>query len=157
IPPGVRPGPITNGAGLSPAQRLVLEDRVELPRLYLAWHSPAMFSADDAEMDLLGDLLANGKTSRLYKTLVYDLRIALDVSGYQSSRELGSFLLLVATAAPGHTLGDIAARIDEELRRVKDEGPSVEEMERAMAQAEAHFMYRLQTIGGFGGKSDQLN
>jgi zinc protease len=157
IPAGVRPKPITNGVELSSEQRIVLEDRVELPRLYMAWHSPAMFAAGDAEMDLLGDLLANGKTSRLYKTLVYDLRMALDVSGYQSSREIGSFFLLVATAAPGHTLTEIAARIDEALRRVIDDGPSVEEMERAMAQAEAHFMFRLQTIGGFGGKSDQLN
>ena len=157
IPAGVRPKPITNGVELSSEGRIVLEDRVELPRLYMAWHSPAMFAAGDAEMDLLGDLLANGKTSRLYKTLVYDLRMALDVSGYQSSREIGSFFLLVATAAPGHTLTEIAARIDDALRRVIDEGPSVEEMERAMAQAEAHFMYRLQTVGGFGGKSDQLN
>jgi zinc protease len=108
-------------------------------------------------MDLLGDLLANGKTSRLYKTLVYDLRIALDVSGYQSSREIGSFFLLVATAAPGHSLSEIAVRIDEEVRCVTSDGPTVEEMERAVAQAEAHFMYRLQTVGGFGGKSDQLN
>ena len=157
IPPGTRPQPLSTGAQLSTEKRLVLEDRVELPRLYLAWHSPPMFAAGDAEMDLLGDLLANGKTSRLYKTLVYELRIALDVSAYQSSREIGSFFLLVATAAPGHTLTAIAARIDEELRRVASEGPSAEEMERAVAQAEAHFMYRLQTVGGFGGKSDQLN
>ena len=157
IPAGVRPKPISNGAQLSSERRLVLEDRVELPRLYMAWHSPPMFATGDAEMDLLGDLLANGKTSRLYKTLVYDLRMALDVSGYQSSREIGSFFLLVATAAPGHTLSEIATHVDEELRRVVDEGPSVEEMERAVAQAEAHFMYRLQTVGGFGGKSDQLN
>src|SRR6185295_3269560 len=101
-------------------------------------------------MDLVGDLLANGKTSRLYKTLVYDRRIALDVSAYQSSREIGSFFLLVATAAPGHTLGEIATHIDEELQRLKDEGPRGEEMDRAVAQAEAHFMYRLQTVGGFG-------
>jgi zinc protease len=157
IPAGVRPKTIPNGAELPAEHRLVLEDRVELPRLYLAWHSPAMFAAGDAEMDLVGDLLANGKTSRLYKTLVYELRIALDVSAYQSSREIGSFFLLVATAAPGHTLTEIADRIDEELRRVANDGPTVEEMERAVAQAEAHFMYRLQTIGGFGGKSDQLN
>jgi zinc protease len=157
IPGGVRPQPVSNGAVLLSEQRLLLEDRVELPRLYLAWHSPAMFAADDAEMDLVGDLLANGKTSRLYKTLVYDLRIALDVSAYQSSREIGSFFLLVATAAPGHTLTEIQTRVDDEMRRVKDSGPSVEEMERSMAQAEAHFMYRLQTVGGFGGKSDQLN
>jgi zinc protease len=157
IPRGVRPQPISNQAELTGEHRLVLEDRVELPRVYMAWHSPAMFNAGDAEMDLLGDLLANGKTSRLYQTLVYDLRIALDVSGYQSSREIGSFFLLVATAAPGHTLSEIVDRIDEEVRRVADTGPTAEEMERAVAQAEAHFMYRLQTVGGFGGKSDQLN
>ena len=157
IPAGLPPPAISNGAELSSERRLVLEDRVELPRLYLAWHSPAMFAPGDAEMDLVGDLLANGKTSRLYKTLVYELRIALDVSGYQSSREIGSFFLLVATAAPGHTLTEIADRIDEELRGVANDGPTLEEMERAVAQAEAHFMYRLQTVGGFGGKSDQLN
>ena len=157
IPGGVRPQPVSNGALPLSEQRLVLEDRVEYPRIYLAWHSPAMFAADDAEMDLVGDLLANGKTSRLYKTLVYDLRIALDVSAYQSSREISSFFLRVATAAPGHTLTEIQTRIDEELGRVVESGPSVEEMERSVAQAEAHFMYRLQTVGGFGGKSDQLN
>jgi len=157
IPGGVPPKPISNGALLLSEHRLVLEDRVEFPRLYLAWHSPAMFAANDAEMDLVGDLLANGKTSRLYKTLVYDLRIALDVSAYQSSREIGSFFLFVATAAPGHTLTEIQTRVDDELRRVVDSGPSIEEMERSAAQAEAHFMYRLQTVGGFGGKSDQLN
>ena len=157
IPGGVRPQAVSNGALLLTERRLVLEDRVEYPRIYLAWHSPAMFAADDAEMDLVGDLLANGKTSRLYKTLVYDLRIALDVSAYQSSREIGSFFLLVATAAPGHTLTELQTLIDEELRRVVESGPSVEEMERSVAQAEAHFMYRLQTVGGFGGKSDQLN
>jgi zinc protease len=135
----------------------VLEDRVELPRLYMAWLSPAMFAADDAELDLVADLLANGKTSRLYRTLVYERRIALDVSAHQHSRELGSFFLLAATAAPGQSLADIAAEIDAELGRVSAMGPIDEEMERGLAQAEAHFMYRLQTVGGFGGKSDQLN
>jgi zinc protease len=157
IPGAARPRRVASEAELSAEQRLLLEDRVELPRVYIAWHSPAMFAAGDAEMDLIGDLLANGKTSRLYKTLVYELRIALDVSGYQSSREIGSFFLLVATAAPGHTLSEIVERIDEEVRRVAADGPTAEEMERAVAQAEAHFMYRVQTVGGFGGKSDQLN
>jgi zinc protease len=157
IPAGVRPVPVASSAQLRSEQRLVLEDRVELPRVYMAWHSPAMFAPGDAEMDLVGDLLANGKTSRLYGTLVYELRMALDVSAFQNSREMGSFFLLVATAAPGHTLGDIVARIDLELQRVGSDGPSNDEMERAVAQAEAHFVYRLQTVGGFGGKSDQLN
>ncbi len=128
-----------------------------MPRVYMAWHSPAMFRDGDAEMDLLADLLANGKTSRLYRTLVYEQRVALDVSAYQNSRELGGFFLLIATAAPGRSLTEIAALIDVELQRVIDKGPSDAEMERARAQTEAHFMYRIQTVGGFGGKSDQLN
>jgi zinc protease len=157
IPGGRPPQPVEASASLTREVRLVLEDRVELPRIYLAWHSPAMFAAGDAEADLLADLLANGKTSRLYRTLVYDERVSLDVSAFQHSRELGSFFLLASTAAPGRSLTDIAAIIDREIQQIADEGPTDDEMERGMAQAEAHFMYRLQTVGGFGGKSDQLN
>jgi zinc protease len=157
LTPGVRPARISAQASLPRELTVMFEDRVELPRLYIAWHSPAMFAPGDAELDLAADLLANGKTSRLYQTLVYDSRIALDVSAFQNSRELGSFFLLAVTAAPGRSLDDIAARVDEELARVSAAGPTESEMERGLAQAEAHFMYRLQTIGGFGGKSDQLN
>jgi zinc protease len=157
IPAGTRPQPVAASAFLQREIRLVLEDRVEMPRIYMAWHSPAMFESGDAEMDLLADLLANGKTSRLYRTLVYERRIALDVSAFQNSRELGSFFMLVATAAPGASLADITAAIDTDLARLIAEGPTPAEMERAEAQAEAHFIYRLQTVGGFGGKSDQLN
>jgi zinc protease len=157
LPAGVPPAPVSAEVSLTREVRLQLEDRVELPRVYMAWHSPAMFAPDDAEMDLLADLLANGKTSRLYRTLVYELRIAVDVSAYQNSRELGSFFLVVATAAPGQSLADVASVIDRELLEVVTRGPDVPEMERATAQVEAHFMYRLQTVGGFGGKSDQLN
>jgi zinc protease len=151
------PPPVRAVAALGREARLVLEDRVELPRVYMAWHSPAMFSEGDAEMDLLADLLANGKSSRLYRILAYERRLALDVSAQQYSRELSGFFLLVATAAPGRTLTEIAGLLDLELQQVAEAGPSEAEMERARAQVEAHFMYRLQTVGGFGGKSDQLN
>jgi len=157
IPAGGRPEPVHAAASLPREVRLVFEDRVELPRVYMAWHSPAMFADGDAEADLLADLLANGKTSRLYRTLVYDKRIAVDVSAYQHSREIGSFFLLASTAAPGQSLTEIVAIIDERIQHLADEGPVEQEMERGIAQAEAHFMYRLQTVGGFGGKSDQLN
>jgi zinc protease len=137
--------------------RLVLEDRVELPRLYLAWHSPALFAAGDAELDLVADLLASGKTSRLYRSLVYDQRLATEVAASQNSRELGSFFQVVATAAPGRTLVELERAITRELTGLIDGGPTAAEMERCLAQAEAHFIFRLQTVGGFGGKSDQLN
>jgi zinc protease len=154
---GARPAALRFDAALSHEVRLLLEDRVELPRLYMAWHSPAMFADGDAEMDLVADVLASGKASRLYRQLVYESRIAVDVSAFQSSREAGSSFLVVATAAPGRSLTDVASAIDRELQQFLDEGPTDAEMERSLAQAEAHFMFRLQTVGGFGGKSDQLN
>ena len=157
IPAGTRPASVVAEASLDREVRIVLEDRVELPRLYMAWHSPAMFAPGDAELDLLSDLLANGKTSRLYRSLVYERRVALDVSAFQASREMSSFFLLVVTAAPGEGLDGLAAMIDDELGRMSADGPIDEEMARAKAQAEACFVYRLQTVGGFGGKSDQLN
>jgi zinc protease len=154
---GTPPPRVEASATLAREQRIVLEDRIELPRLYIGWLTPAMFAPDDAELDLVADMVANGKSSRLYRTLVYEQRLAVDVSASQSSREIGSFFLLVATAAPGRSLADVAAAIDAELQRFAEQGPTGVEMERAEAQAESHFVYRLQTVGGFGGKSDQLN
>lgn len=138
-------------------RRVYFEDRVELPRLYLAWHSPPMFAAEDAPLDLFADVVANGKTSRLYRSLVYDKQIATEVGAIQGSRELGSFFHLIATAAPGHTLEELERIIDAEIARAAADGPDANEMDRGRAQAEAHFVYRIQTVGGFGGKSDQLN
>jgi zinc protease len=137
--------------------RLLLEDRIELPRLYLAWHSPSLFAADDAELDLVADVLAGGKTSRLYRALVYEQRIATEVAASQNSRELSGYFQIVATAAPGRSLGELDAAIAAELEKLAAEGPTAAEMERGIAQAEVHFISRLQTVGGFGGKSDQLN
>jgi zinc protease len=142
---------------LAEETRLLLEDRVELPRLYIAWLTPSIFADDDAELDLAADLLANGKTSRLYKRLVYVQRAATDVSAAQNSREVGGFLQIAATAAPGRTLAELERAIVEEVSTLASQGPTEDEIERGRVQAEAQFIYRLQTVGGFGGKSDQLN
>jgi len=159
IEPGEPPPPVraTPPPPLDREIRLVLEDRVELPRLYLAWHSPALFAPGDAELDLAADVLAGGKTSRLYRRLVYEGRTATEVAASHNSREIGSFFQIVATAAPGRPLAEVREDIAEELQRLAGEGPSAIEMERSLAQAEAHFVFRLQTVGGFGGKGDQLN
>jgi zinc protease len=137
--------------------RLLLEDRVELPRLSLAWHSPRMFDDGDAALDLAADVLASGKAARLYRLLVHEARLAIDVSAVQASREMSSVFHVVATAAPGRRLDEVDAVIRDTLEAFAATGPTTDELERATARAEAQFVYRLQTIGGFGGKSDQLN
>jgi zinc protease len=101
--------------------------------------------------------LSQGKTSRLYRALVYEQRIATEVAASQNSREIGSFFQIVATAAPGRTLAEVERAIAREMAAFIDRGPTAPELERCLAQAEAHFLFRLQTVGGFGGKSDQLN
>jgi zinc protease len=157
IPAGEKVQPVRASATLSGDVRLLLEDRVELPRLYMAWHSPAMFGPGDADLDLAADVLANGKTSRLYRRLVFEERIATDVSASQNSREIAGYLQLASTAAPGHTLGELERVILEEIDRLGTEGPTDAEIERGRIQVETQFIFRLQTVGGFGGKSDQLN
>jgi zinc protease len=157
LPPGPRPKPIDAPASLRESAALLLEDRVELPRVYLSWHSPAMFAADDAELDIAADVLANGKTSRLYKSLVYERRIATDVSAYQHSREMSGMFQIVCTAAAGVTLPELEVAVRAAVEHLAAEGVTGAELERGLAQTEAQFIYRLQTVGGFGGKSDQLN
>jgi zinc protease len=157
LEPGPALVPVVAEARLGGDTRLVLEDRVELPRLHIAWLTPPMFAAADAELDLVSDLLANGKTSRLYRRLVFDEQMATDVSAAQNSREIAGFLQITVTAAPGHALAEIEGAILEEVERLAAEGPRADEMERGRVQAEAQFVFRLQTVGGFGGKSDQLN
>ena len=157
IPARTRPATVRAEATLSASTRLLLEDRVELPRLYLAWHSPAMFSPGDADLDLAADLIAHGKTSRLYRALVYEKQIAADVVAYQHSREISGVFQIASTAVPGVTLAELEGVVWETLREVADTGPTDAELERARAQTDAQFVYRIQTIGGFGGKSDQLN
>jgi zinc protease len=157
LPAGPVPAPVRAEARLSGNATLVLEDRVELPRLYLAWHSPAMFGIDDAELDVAADVLTQGKTSRLYRSLVFDRRVATDVSAYQQSREMSGMFQMSCTASAGVTLVELEAEIRRAVAELAVTGPTEDELSRALAQTEAAFVYRLQTIGGFGGKSDQLN
>ena len=157
IPAGEPVLPVVAPVPRPRAARLVMEDRVELPRLYLAWPSPALFAPGDAELDLAADILGNGPTSRLYKRLVHDRRVAAELAAAQTSRELAGTFQIIATAAPGRTLEELESAVFDELGRFSASGPDEAELARGRAQSEAAFVYRLQTLGGFGGKADQLN
>ncbi|HYY41839.1 MAG TPA: insulinase family protein, partial [Pyrinomonadaceae bacterium] len=160
-------GPIPRGpevAALNPPQpviqemkRVELEDRVALPRIYLVWPSQPQYSGDEAATDTLSTILGGGKSSRLYKTLVYERQIAQDVFAFNNTGELAGQFQIVATAKPGKTLAELEGAINEEVERIKQTPPTPEEVERAYNARESGFIYSLQTVGGFGGKNDQLN
>jgi zinc protease len=152
VPPLSAPTPV-----LAAEKRLVLEDKVQLPQLFLGWLTPSFFHPGDEAMDVLARVLASGKNSRLYKRLVYDLQIAQDVSASQNSAALGSTFLITATAREGHGLAEIEKVISEEITKIQNDPPTARELERAVNQIESAFYGALERVGGFGGKADRLN
>jgi zinc protease len=151
-------------AFLTEVKRKTIQDRVQLPRLYLAWLTPPHFKPGDAELDIAASVLADGKNSRLYKRLVYDLQIAQDVSAFQQSGALGSQFQIIVTARPAaagatpqSAIGRIRSIVDEEIGRLQKEAPASREFERAINQIEASFYSRMERIGDFYGVGDQLN
>ncbi len=158
IPAG-KPVPPQNpvAAKLDEEKILLLEDRVQLPRLYITWITPQRFAPGDAEMDVLGNILSGGKNSRLYQKLVYELQIAQDVRASQNSGKLSSQFQIVATARPGHNLEELKKVIQDEINKIKNEAPGTRELQRVVNQYEASFLNGLEKPGGFGGKANQLN
>jgi len=158
VKPGPKAAPIANpGAALTSVQKKTITDRVQLPRLYLAWITPALFAPGDAALDVVSSVLTSGKNSRLYKRLVYDMQIAQSVQAFQGSMALASTFVIEATPRPGHTVEELQKVIDEEIAKLQQEPPSMREVQRALNQYEASFYDRMERVGGFGGKADQLN
>jgi len=159
VKPGPPVEPITiPGVMLTGVQKKTITDRVQLPRLYLAWLTPRYLDPGDAAMDIVADVLSGGKNSRLYKRLVYDMQAAQSVAAFQVSQALSSYFLIEATPRPGHTIEELQKVIDEEVAKLQREGPTAHELERAVNQIEASFFNRMERLGGeHGGKADQLN
>jgi zinc protease len=138
-------------------RRAVVTDQVELPRVYMAWITDTIFRQGDAECDLIGRILGGGKSSRLYKRLVYDKRMAQDVAAQQYSLALGSLFFIEATAKPGFKPEDLEREIDEELEAFRTSGPTPQELDGARNTIESGIIRGLETLGGFGGIADRLN
>jgi zinc protease len=136
--------------------RQVMQDRVPQARIYKVWNTPEWGSAENDYLDLVTDVLAQGKTSRLYKRLVYDDQIATNVQAFIDPNEIGGQVLLMAQARPGVELAKVEKALDEELERFLRDGPTPTELERIKMQKRAAFIRGIERIGGFGGKSDVL-
>ena len=151
------PMPLTiPGAALTGVQKKTITDRVQLPRLYLAWLTPRHFEPGDAMLDVVADILAGGKNCAS-TSASSGLQIAKDGHASEQSAALSSSFQIVAAARPGHTVAEIAKVIDEEIRKLQNEAPTAHELERSVNQIEASFYNRMERVGGFGGKADQLN
>src|SRR5687767_824841 len=142
---------------LSGTVRQGMEDRVASPQVVMVWHTVPAFTPDEAPLDVLGSILGQGKNSRLFRALVYDRQLAQSVSASNGSRELAGRLQLTATPRRGVSLDSLEAAIQSEIAKIIAEPPAASELERAYNENEARLVYSLQTVGGFGGKSDQLN
>jgi zinc protease len=131
---------------LSSVVRDTIEDNVNLPKVVMAWHSPARYAPGDADLDLAAAVLEQGKASRLYKALVYDKALAQTVSATQQSGELGSFFTVEVIARPKVDLKKLEDAVDGELRKLTDKPVTNEELERAKNQYETAFVRRLQSV-----------
>jgi zinc protease len=138
------------------SQRGIMQDRVPQARIYQVWNIPGWGTADADYLDLVSGVLSSGKSSRLYKRLVYDEQIATDVSASLDLREIGGLFSIEATARPGIDLGRVERAVDEELARLLAGGPTPVELRRVKTQYRAAFVRGVERIGGFGGKSDVL-
>ncbi len=134
-----------------------MEDRVALARRYVVWHAVPEFHPDEPALDYLSAILGGGRTSRLYKDLVYDRQIAQDVSAGNGASELAGTFQVVVTPRRGQSMDSAQASIDREIARLAAVPPSQEELDRIFNVVEARTILGLQTVGGFGSKSDRLN
>ncbi len=131
-----------------------IEDRVQLPRVYNAWHTVRRFADDDAALDVLADILAGGRSSRLYRTLVYQKQIATQVAAYHDALKMDGSFRLFTTARPGHDLNELQHEVDAQITLLADSGPTQREVERVQNQTEAQFLGQMERVLG---KADQLN
>ncbi len=138
-------------------RRVTMTDQVELPRVYMAWLTSPIFKPGDAEATIAAQILGRGKASRLYKALVYDKKIAQDVSATQQSLTLGSIFQITVTAKPGHTAEEVEAEINAQLDSLAHSGPSALELDGAKNQIHSNIILSLENLGGFSGVADRLN
>ncbi len=158
----IPPGPPTNRVGrmdskLRGQASLTMRDKVQLPRLYLVWPTVPGFDRRQVPLDILSVVLGDGKSSRLYQSLVYDKQIAHDVAVFHHAQDIAGEFYLQVTAAPGKTLEEIESIVWEEIARAKEEPLTEKELARAKNRIESHYVRQLERFGGFGGRADMLN
>ncbi len=130
------------------------KDKIQLERLYLAWHSDKLYGEDDAALDILSDILSGSKNSRLHKSLVFDKEIAQDVTSFQFSGKYAGHYIIIATAKPGVSLDKLKTEIILEINRIISNGITKRELQKAKNSIKSSFVFSLQKLDIL---ADQLN
>lgn len=136
----------SNPAELNETKSITFEDKVNLERIYLAWHTQSAFNEDDAALDILSDIFSGSKNARLTRKLVYELQIVQDINSMQFSGKCGGHFMIVATAKPGKSLDEIKNIIFDEISLLIDKNISQLELRRSKNVIKSNFIYSLQNI-----------
>jgi zinc protease len=121
-------------------------DQVKLPGVFLAWPTPALYADGDAAMDALASILTDGKTSRLYKPLVYEKKVAQQVVAYQASRLLSSYFVIQAIATPGTSAETLAKELMAALKQALSTPPTDDEVQRTINAWQKSFFGRVESV-----------
>ncbi len=138
------------------SHRTTVQDRVPQSRIYRTWNVPGAHTPEEAQLDLAALVLGGGKTSRLYKRLVYKDQLATSATASDDAAEIGGQFDLTLTARPGADVAKMERVADEELRALMKSGPTEAELRLAKTTILAQYTRMIERVGGFGGKSDLL-
>ncbi len=139
---------------LDETKKIIHEDNVQLPRLYLAWISDKLFGPDDAALDILSDILTGTKNSRIYKSLLFDKQIAQDVNSFQYSAKLNGSFIITSTPKPDVELHTIREEIFKQIKEIIENGITQEELQRSVNSFKSSYIYSLQNLNNL---VDQIN
>ena len=140
-------------AKLDASKRLVYEDKVQVPRLYIQWPSVGEKNADDIPLSVMSSILSGSRTARLTKALVYDSQLASQIFAFQNGNEDAGQFQLIVVPRPDHTLSEIEDAVDQVIKKFIAEGPTEEELQRSKAGLESGFLRGLESNLG---KANQL-
>ncbi|MCB0751478.1 MAG: insulinase family protein, partial [Ignavibacteriae bacterium] len=148
---------ITNEINLKESKKIIHKDNVQLNRVYFAWHSDKGYGNDDAALDILADILAGSKNSRLYKKLVHEMQIAQDVSAFQYSAKYNGVFFIIISLAKNEETENVKEYLLEEIKKVVKKGITKKELERALNGYKSSYIYSLQNLDNLVNQINNYN
>ena len=133
-----------------------MQDRVPQTRIYRFWHAPEWKDPALQPLRLAAEVLSGSKSARLDRRLVYEKELVTNVTAFYNDAEIAGMFLIIATVKPGVDPAAVENEIDTVMADLIAKGPTAEEVQRAQSRTLASFVRGMETLGGFGGRSEIL-